>query len=365
MSLARSTLQFSAGPRALAIIRERGLRADDIDVIPAASGGAKWLAIGGLDRYLFGTFFATGTRTRPLHGIGSSIGSWRMACLAQRDPTAALARGHHAYIHEQRYSPKPRPPEVTRVLTACLDRLLGDTGVTEILSHPFARLHIITARARGIAASDRRLVLSTSIALAAAANLVQRRSLRWQFARTIFHNSEDSPFVALRDLPTTHRALNADNLRDALIASGAIPLLVEGVRIAGYPAEVHWDGGVTDYHLDLDFGPGDGLVLYPHFYPHVVPGWFDKSLPWRRARAHNFDRALLIAPSAAFVAALPGKKIPDRRDFFAFPAAERERRWQAVLDASAEMGEELRALITSGRIADVVRPWASARHSRQ
>jgi hypothetical protein len=315
------------------------------------------LAIGGLDRFLFGTFFATPTRVRPLHCIGSSIGSWRMACLAQRDPVAALARGHHAYIYEQRYSPTPRPPEVSRVLAACLDRVLGEHGVTEIFSHPFVRMHIITARGRGMAASERRFVLATAIALAAAGNVVRRRSVSWQFSRTIFHNSEQSPFRSLRDLPTTHRALTAHNLRDALIASGAIPLLVEGVRIAGYPAEVHWDGGVTDYHLDLDYGPGDGLVLYPHFYPHVVPGWFDKSLRWRRARMRNFDRALLIAPSARFVASLPGKKIPDRRDFFAFPAAERERRWQAVLDASAEMGEELRTLVASGRIADVVQPW--------
>ena len=359
-----SSLTLRAGPRALALIRERGLRADDIDVLPGASGGAKWLAIAGLDRYLFGTMLRArtddgdATRTRPLHCIGSSIGSWRMACFAQRDPVAALARGHHAYIFDQRYSPKPSTREVTRVLTACLDRLLGDDGVEEILAHPFARLHIITARGRGLAASDRRLVLATSIALAASANVVRRRSLALQFRRTVFHSAgETSPFLHLQDLPTEHRELTRENLRDALKASGSIPLLVDGVRIAGMPNELHWDGGVLDYHLDLDFGDGDGLVLYPHFYSHVVPGWFDKSLPWRRARARNFDRALLIAPSDAFVASLPGGKIPDRRDFFAFTAAERERRWQAVLDASARLGEELHELVTMGRIADHLQPW--------
>ena len=69
-------------------------------------------------------------------------------------------------------------------------------------------------------------------------------------------------------------------------------MVVEGVEIPGRPGEVHWDGGVLDYHLDLDFGPTDGLILYPHFYDHIVPGWFDKALRWRRVkRWRNCNRA--------------------------------------------------------------------------
>ncbi|MFO0093561.1 MAG: patatin-like phospholipase family protein, partial [Gemmatimonadaceae bacterium] len=120
---------------------------------------------------------------------------------------------------------------------------------------------------------------------------------------------------------------------------------------------VHWDGGVTDYHLDLDFGTGAGLVLFPHFYDHVVPGWFDKSLPWRRAGAANFSRTLLIAPSAHFVAGLPGGKIPDRRDFYALSERERLARWQRVNELSSALGEELHELIVTGRLADAVQPW--------
>lgn len=356
-SLAPS-LTLRAGPRALALVRERGLRPADVDVLPGASGGAKWLAIGGLDRFVFGHFLAA-PRDRPLHCIGSSIGSWRMACLAQRDPMAALERGHHAYIHEQRYPPRPTVPEITRVLGRCLDLLLGPTGVDEILAHPWARLHVITAEGRGLAASGRRALLTAGMALAAAGNLVSRRTLALQLRRVIFHSCGDaSPFFAhLADLPTHHVALTRDNLRPALMASGAIPLLVEGVRVPGAPGSTYWDGGVLDYHLDLDFGAGDGLVLYPHFHAHVVPGWFDKGLGWRVARGANFARALLIAPSAAFVAALPGGKIPDRRDFSALPEAERIRRWQATLDASARLGDELAELIATGRLAEAVQPW--------
>jgi hypothetical protein len=352
-----SALTLRAGPAALALVRERGLRPEDIDVLPGASGGAKWLALAGLDRYLFGEFLQQ-PRTRPLHLIGSSIGSWRMACLAQRDPVAALARGHHAYIYEQRYSARPSTREVTEVLTRALDLLLGETGVDEILAHPWARLHVITAEGRGLAASERRLLLMAGMALAAAGNLLARRALALQMRRCIFHSAGDTtPFAHLADLPTTHVRLTRENLRAALLASGSIPLLLEGVKIPGTPTGVYWDGGVLDYHLDLDFGAGEGLVLYPHFYAHVVPGWFDKGLRWRLARGANFRRALLVAPSDAFVASLPGGKIPDRRDFYGMPETERMRRWQAVVDASAQLGDELRELIDSGRIAEAVRPW--------
>ena len=352
------TLTLRAGPDALAIVRERGLRAEDVDVLPGASGGAKWLSIGGLDRFLFGEFLAA-PRDRPMHLIGSSIGSWRMACLAQRDPTAALARGHHAYIYEQRYPSKPTPAEVTRVLGGALDALLGPDGAAEILAHPWARVHIITARGRWLAGSHRRLALMAGLALAAAGNFLSRRTLALQLERVIFHScGDETPFAHLDDLPTRHVPLTRENLRDALLASGSIPLLLEGVRVAGTPpGGIYWDGGVIDYHLNLDFGGGSGLVLFPHFYSHVVPGWFDKSLPWRRAPAVNFRRTLLIAPSDEYVASLPGRKIPDRRDFYGMPAEERMRRWQAVLDASAQLGDELRELIETGRIADRVAPW--------
>ncbi|GAB1344113.1 patatin-like phospholipase family protein [Gemmatimonas sp.] len=354
------TLTLRAGPRALALLRERGLRADDIDIIPGASGGAKWLGIGGLDRYLFGTFLQT-PRSRPLHAIGSSIGSWRMACLAQRDPLAALARGHEAYVRHQVYSKHPTPREVTEVLTRCLDHLLGPDGADEIVRHPTVRVHIITAEARGAAASDTRLVLATAMAFAAAANIISRRTLALQMRRTIFHACGNaSPFLHLRDLPTMQRALTADNARAVLLASGSIPLLLEGVRIPDVPG-VHWDGGVTDYHLDLDFGHGDGLVLFPHFYDHIVPGWFDKSLPWRRAGARNVDRTLLIAPSADFVARLPGGKLPDRRDFYTLTDSERFARWERVNAMTSVLGEELHELVVRGKIAEATRCWTGTR----
>jgi hypothetical protein len=351
-------LTLRAGPDALRRLRERGLRSDDVDIIPAASGGPKWLVLAGLDRFLFGEFL-TPPRERPMHLVGSSIGSWRMACLAQHNPLAALERGHHAYIHDQRYTAKPSTGEVTRVLSAVLDVLLGPHGIDEILTHPWARLHVITSQGRGLAHSGTRAALASALAIAAALNLAGRASLSAHFRRVIFSNAgASSPLRALHDLPTQHVELSASNLRDALRASGSIPLVIDGVPIASAPGGLHWDGGVTDYHLDLDYGTGDGLVLYPHFFPYIVPGWFDKSLAWRRAGVTNNRRTLLIAPSAEFVATLPGGRIPDRQDFFSMTESARIRAWEQVRIASTALGDELGDLVSSGRIAARVSAWA-------
>ena len=350
-----SPLVLLAGPDALGILRERGLRAEDVDVVPGASGGPKWLVLAGLDRFLFGEFFRV-ARDRPLHLIGSSIGSWRMACLAQEDPVAALARGHDAYI-EQRYDTKPTPAEVTEVSARILDALLGPTGADEILAHPWARLHVLTTECRGAAASERALVQTAALAFAAGGNLLSRRALALQMRRVVFHTAGDaSPFLGLADFPTAHLPLTRENLKPALLASASIPLVLEGVRVPGAPGGVHRDGGVIDYHPHFHFGPGEGLVLYPHFFPHVIPGWFDKALPWRRARGPNFRRALVLAPSPAFVASLPGGKIPDRDDFYRLSTDERIRAWRAVAAASEQVADALRELLATGRVAEHVRP---------
>lgn len=349
-----SHLTLLAGPDALRLIRERGLRGDDVDVVPGASGGPKWLVLAGLDRALFAGLFQN--RTRPLHLIGSSIGSWRLACVAQKDPVLALRRFEAAYIH-QRITPKPTPTQVSESCARILDALLGEDGEAEILGHPWARLHIVTALCRGAVGMEERRAQLFGLLLCALGNLVSRRTLGLHMERVIFHTAGDtSPFAGLKDLPSSHLALTRENLRLALLASGSIPLLISGVRIPGAPAGVFRDGGVVDYHLDLDFGPGTGLVLYPHFYPYVVPGWFDKSLRWRRARPQNFRRALLISPSPELIARLPGGRIPDRIDFEQMTDAERIRAWTQVVSESERMGDEMHELMATGRLAEHVRP---------
>ncbi|RKH48238.1 patatin-like phospholipase family protein [Corallococcus llansteffanensis] len=350
------SLTLLAGPDALRILRERGLRAEDVDILPGASGGPKWLALEGIDRVLFGELLQQ-PRSRPLHLIGSSIGSWRLACLAQKDPVAAMKRFADAYL-DQRYPPKPPPSLVSETSASILEVLLGPDGAEEILTHPWARLHVVTTRCKGLLAVEQSGAQLTGFVLGALANAVSRRTLGLQMQRVLFHTAGDSsPFAGLKDLPSAHLPLTRDNLRPSLLASASIPLVIAGVHdIPGAPPGTYRDGGVVDYHLDVDYGTGDGLVLYPHFYPYVVPGWFDKSLKWRRAGPLNFRRALIIAPSPAHLERLPGKRIPDRADFTRMKDDDRIRAWKQVLTEGERLGDELRELIATGRIAEHVQP---------
>jgi hypothetical protein len=348
-------LRLLAGPDALRLLRERGLRAEDVDVLPAASGGPKWLVLAGLDRLLFGDFLQR-PRARPLHLVGASIGGWRLACLAQRDPVAALERAHQAYI-EQRFPPRPPPGLVSATSAAILSTLLGPHGAGEVLSHPWMRLHLLTTACASLAASERPASQTAGLLLAAAANLVSRRGLGLQLRRVVFHNAgDDSPLAGLRDLATTHAPLTRANLEAALLASASIPLVMLGVRVPGGPPAVYRDGGLLDYHVDLDFAPGDGLVLFPHFYAHIVPGWFDQRLPWRRAPRARLRRTLILAPSPEFVARLPHGKIPDRDDFYQRRDGERIVAWRHVVDLSRRLADELHDLLATGRVAERVEP---------
>jgi hypothetical protein len=68
-------LQIHAGPKALAHIREHGLRPEHIGVIPGAAGGPKGLILGPLDRFIFGEWLAQSSQ--PVDLVGASIGAWR------------------------------------------------------------------------------------------------------------------------------------------------------------------------------------------------------------------------------------------------------------------------------------------------
>lgn len=348
-------LSVLAGPDALAELREGGLSAARVRVLVGASGGPKWIVLRGLDRVLFP--WLLGGAKNPVHAVGSSIGSWRFACLCADDPAAALERFERAYVDEQRYSRKPTAADVSAEGARILKALLGEVGVTPLVNHSLIRLHVVTSRFRHFGALEGAAQFA-GLALAAGLNVLSRQALAGAIERVVFDAAGDpGPFAPWRHLPTRHVPLTHENAIAALSASAAIPAVMAGVRDpAGAPPGIYRDGGVADYHFGQEIDPREGIALYPHFYSHLVPGYFDKALTYRRTR--GLRRAVILAPSDAFVASLPHGKIPDRKDFTAFPEGERIAGWRTVLERSRELGDEFAELVESGRIGSVARPLA-------
>lgn len=345
-------LDVLAGPDALAELRDGGLDPERVRVLVGASGGPKWLVLHGLDRVVFPWLLEGGEA--PVHAVGSSIGTWRFACLTDPAPLAAIDRFREAYV-EQRYDRAPTPAEVTRVSEGILDALLGDAGVAARVEHPRVRLHVVTARFLHLGALEGRPQL-LGLGLAALTNAIHRGALRASLERVVFDARGDAgPFAPWSLVPTQHVPLTVANARAALLASASIPGVLAGVRNPpGAPAGTYRDGGVVDYHFGAEIDPADGLALYPHFYGHLVPGWFDKRLSWRRTR--GLRRVVVVAPSASFVASLPGGKIPDRADFERLSTEARIAAWREVVARSAELGDAFGELVASGRIGRVARP---------
>ena len=114
--MAVKALSVYLGREAARRIASEGWSADLFSLLLGASGGPKWLILGHLDRLLFGDFLARGKR--PLSALGSSIGSWRHACLAMPDPVAAIDRLEQAYL-AQHYATRPTPARVSAVSATC------------------------------------------------------------------------------------------------------------------------------------------------------------------------------------------------------------------------------------------------------
>ena len=110
-------------------------------------------------------------------------------------------------------------------------------------------------------------------------NKANRGLLSHQYQRVLFHHPKSQ--LTINDsysFNTVHQPLTATNLSDALLASGSIPLVMEGIKnIEGCAPGMYRDGGIIDYHFDITLEPNEGLILYPHFNAAPKAGWFDKN----------------------------------------------------------------------------------------
>ena len=335
----------------MARLRSHGLRAADIGIVPAAAGGPKGLIFQALDQYLFGHWLAQAPRERTL--IGSSIGAWRMAAACQADPVAAFVRLGDLYCG-QRYGAKPSQQEIDAVCQQLLGVFIGGRA-HEILNHPHHRLNMLTVRGLGaLAAPNGRQAEMKGFASAALRNLASRERLAGVLERVVMGDARDgAAWLRERfDGFTTHFAvLSSENLASALLASGSLPLVMQPVRaLAGAPPGHYWDGGIIDYNLALPYSRMEGdLVLYPHFSEHIVPGWLDKAMPWRRAargpRRGWLDNVIIVAPTAEFLRRLPRGKLPDRKDFTHYGLNHDERigNWQRAIGEGQRLRDEFAA----------------------
>lgn len=339
-------LSVYMGREAAKRISVEGWSADLFRLLLGASGGPKWFILDHLDRFLFSDFLQRSNR--PLSVLGSSIGAWRHACLAMPDPVAAIDQLQQGYLY-QRYSSKPTPEEVSAVSRKILEAIMGENGGAHLLSHPRIQTHVVTARGRGFAASSSTPALVAGLGAAALNNTLSRQRLQSHFQRVVFHSgSPPDPGLSLQDFQTSYCELSEHNILQTLHASGAIPLVLAGEQnIPGAPTGQYWDGGIIDYHFDLSQYRGEGLILYPHFSPSVIPGWFDKFLPRRKTAIREVEKLVLLCPSAEFTANLPLGKIPDRSDFKRLGEEERINYWEQCVQRSRALAEEFVALLES------------------
>ena len=349
------SLTLYAGPAALKSIAENGLTADLFEVFAGAAGGPKWFTLHGLDQYLFEDFLPQ--KKQPLYTIGSSAGAWRISCLAQKEPKKAIDRLAEKYSIET-YSAKPDAAEISAGARIMLDYVLGENGAHEIIHNPKIQTHLVTNRCKGLLVSEKPLIQMLGLATSAFANLVSRSTLQYFFERVIFHSNLDtSGHFKLDTFDTTQVALVAENFKQVLLASGSIPVVLEGIKdIPGAPDGIYRDGGITDYHFDFKFTNNDKLVLYPHFSRTVLPGWFDKQVPWRSITPGYYDNVLLLVPSTEHVAKLPYGKISDRKDFQVLDAESRIRYWKTVLSESRRLGDEFQEMVEGSLNIDTIRP---------
>lgn len=354
MNAAPFALRLYAGPAARRHIEQHGLNPQDVGIIPAAAGGPKGLILGPMDRFLFGDWLPRSRQ--PVDLVGASIGAWRMATACLDEPVKAFARLERDYIAQHVAPPpgkkRPHADQVSEQFAHNLQVFYGGRE-GEVLHHRRYRLHVVASRGRHVLAREGPFRTPAGYLGAFISNSVHRKALGAWLERVVF--STDQPGIppapaplpfATQDFRTRHVRLAPSNFMDALRASCSIPFALRAVHgIAGAPPGAYWDGGITDYHLHLDYQPPSSapLVLYPHFQKAVVPGWLDKLWKRRHKASPALDHMLVLAPDPAWVQTLPNGKLPDRNDFvrYSHDLPGRVRAWSAATAASQRLADEM------------------------
>ncbi len=343
-------IELYAGAQALEEIQRQGLSAERIKLIVGASGGPKWLMLSRLDQYISGQFL--NKASQPISLIGSSVGAWRMACYAKQNPLETFKEFEALYL-DQEYADPITPQAITVFVEQILNALFHKDGCLDVAHNALRKLHVVAVRNRRLLSSSHSVVQALSLFTAAAGNIFSPKIVEALYPRVLI--SQHGSYEPYGFKPETIK-LTAQNLTQALTASGAIPVVLEPSKISGGKDRLHWDGGMVDYHFSGPFNVQDGLVFYPHFFPKLTPGWFDKGLPWRKVTAENYTNVVMLTPSQEFIKSLPYGKIPDRKDFVNLSNQDRKTYWNTVLTATDTLVEEFHDMMEKDGGASSVKP---------
>jgi hypothetical protein len=349
-------IRVKAGRRAYEIIRAGGFSLDRIGTYFGPAGGPRWLIASGFDLTLLREGLLG--RVTPVWLVGASAGAWRFAAWLQPEALKSYNTLIDAYISTT-YTRRDTPRTVLKSLTEIINGYIEDDALPFALASKRYRLAVLTSRVGPLAASERPWVQRAGFLTCFLANCLHPGLIHRFAERVVFFYGPHPPDFCLRKgFRGRFIPLSEVNFKSAVIASGAIPIAVEGVRdIYGAPDGVYRDGGLIDYHITQDYSTrGGGLTLFFHHQQRIVPGWMDKRLKRRRPSEAALDSVVMVYPSEAFVEGLPGGRIPDRGDFTTFiddPAA-RIANWRRAVELAAPLGGEFLELVASGRLKDVV-----------
>ena len=354
--MSRENIRIKAGKRAYDLIRAGGFSLDRIATYFGPAGGPRWLVASGFDLTLLREGLLG--RRQPVWLVGASAGAWRFAAWLQPEAEKSYLALMEAYISAS-YGRKDTPATILRSLTAIVDRYIDDDALPFALACKPYRLAILTSRAEHLTASDLLWVQKTGFILGFLANALHPTLVHRFAERVVFYYGVRPPDFCLRKgFRGCFFPLNEVNFKAAVIASGAIPIAVAGVRdVFDAPNGVYRDGGLIDYHINQDYGTrSGGLTLFFHHQERIIPGWMDQKLKKRRPPDEFLDSVVMVYPSASFVESLPDGRIPDRGDFTTFidDPVTRIANWRRTVELAAPLGEEFLEIIASGRLQDVV-----------
>ena len=332
-----SLIRVRAGKDVLPRVRDTGITPRTIRLVAGSATGPRWCAFAGVDDAVAHGALP-GSDDRKIILTGASAGAWRMAALSSSDPPGALRAFREAYIH-MHFHANESPFDRRETLYRAVRSFLSPESVRLLPSHPQYELCFHTAQLGSFPGNPNAALSFAGFAAAMAANFISPRfqSLFW---RGVAFETLESRLSPVRRLANwTSAPLTDKNIIHVLVASGAVPLKVAGVRnIPSAPRGVYCDGGLADYIWNREpfLYPGEAALLLHHGGP-LYPTWLDKKAGRLKSRLRDLSRLITVSPGPELIATLPEGRLPDRQDWIRFAKApeERIRRWKACIQISS------------------------------